>query len=230
MKVIEINNFIQFHNQILNYSGSNYLFRGESKFDWELLPKIGRVEFKRVIPKIFKEEFLIRAWMRYASNLIDKDPKDNWEIISLAQHHGLATRLIDWTKNPLIALFFATFDNEKEDGAIYVFDFKNETINTKKSDPFDINFSGVFYPEGITRRVINQRGVFSISNEPTEPFNELMSNYNFVKFKIKKKGKLNIQHSLEQYDINEFSIYNDLDNLSKYLNRFILKREIDEII
>lgn len=230
MKTIKINNFKEFHEQIQNYSGSNYLYRGESKFDWNLLPKIGREEFNRVIPLIFKEEYISRAWMRYASNLTSKIPKDNWEIISLAQHHGLATRLIDWTKNPLIALFFATFDREKEDGAFYVFDFKNETLITKNKDPFKINFSGVFYPEGITRRVINQRGVFSISHNPTIPFNELMSKYDFIKFKINKKGKKSIQHSLEQYNINEFSIYNDLDNLSNYLNRFMLKREIDEIL
>lgn len=189
MEIIEINNFKEFHEKIQNYSGSNYLYRGESKFDWDLLPKIGRIEFNRVIPLVFNEEFITRSWMRYASNLVSKIPKDKWEILSLAQHHGLATRLIDWTKNPLIALFFATFDKEMDDGALYIFDFKNETMLTNNKDPFKINYSGVFYPEGITRRVINQRGVFSISHEPTIPFNKLMSNYHFVKFKINKKGK-----------------------------------------
>jgi len=230
MKVIEIKNFDQFHGQILKYSSSNYLFRGESRFDWQLLPKIGRPEFRKVIPLIFKEEYILRSWMRYASNLVNILPKDDWEVISLAQHHGLATRLIDWTKNPLIALFFATFDHSSKDGAFYVFDFKNDTINYEKIKPYEIDFSGVFYPKGITRRVINQRGVFSISHDPSKPFDELMKGYDFIKFKINKDAKKQIQRTLEHYDINEFSIYNDLDNLSNYLNRFMLNREIDEII
>jgi len=36
MKEIEINNFIESHKQIKNYSTSNYLFRGQEDFDWKL--------------------------------------------------------------------------------------------------------------------------------------------------------------------------------------------------
>lgn len=231
MRVIEVDNFVAYHEIVKNFSGSNFLFRGQTHFQWELIPKIGRQDFARTVPSVFREDFLLRSWMRYSSQIITKEPIDQWDRISLAQHHGLATRLLDWTKNPLVALFFATFDFKLDkDCAVFIFDFKNETIITEKCDPFDISFSGVFYPKGITARVISQRGVFSISHKPQVPLDNLLPDHVFIKLQIKASSKKDIQKSLEQYGINEFSIYQDLDNLSNYLNRFVLSRELDQIL
>ncbi|NID08923.1 FRG domain-containing protein [Fibrivirga algicola] len=231
MKVLEINSFLEFHQIVENYSGSNYLFRGQTNFEWELIPKIGRPGFARTIPSVFREDYLLRSWMRYSSHIIIREPIDQWDRLSLAQHHGLATRLLDWTKNPLVALFFATFDfSSEEDASVFIFDFKNETTQTERLDPFTITFSGVFYPKGITARVISQRGVFSFSNNPQKSLEVLMPTFDFIKLKINGGAKKSIQKNLEQYGINEFSIYQDLDNLSNYLNRFVLSKEIDKII
>jgi len=181
MKTIEIKKFIDFHKVIEDYSGSNFLFRGHTNFEWNLLPKIGRPEFRKTVPKIFKEEYVLNSWKRYASHFIIKQPVDDWDWISLSQHHGLATRLLDWTKNPLIALFFATCDfNIDKDGSVFIFDFNNDGINTQVAGPFDINRSGVFFPKGISARIISQRGVFSISNKPEKPLDKLLSNYTFT--------------------------------------------------
>lgn len=231
MDIIEIDNFLDFHKAIVKYTGSNFLFRGQSNSDWDLIPKVGRPDFRKNIPIVFKEDYILEAWKRYASHQLTKQPIDEWDWISLAQHHGLVTRLLDWTKNPLIALFFATFDfNEKVDSSVFILDFDNYVINTKKITPFEIESSGVFYPKGLSARVISQRGVFTISHKPEITLEKLMKKEKFIKLKIKGASKKELQIILEQYGINEFSIYQDLDNLSNYLNRFILKRELDKII
>lgn len=231
MKIIEIDNFKEYHDVVENYSGTNFAFRGHSDFDWELIPKIGRPIYARTIPKILNEEMLLDAWMRYSSQLLTKQHLDNWDCLSLAQHHGLATRLLDWTKNPLVALFFATCDNELDkDASVIIMNFKNKTLKTAELNPFKITSSGIFYPKGLTSRVVSQRGIFTISNKPTKPLEKLLVDTSFIKLRIKKSSKENIQKNLEQYGINEFSIYQDLDNLSKYLNRFMVSKQIDDII
>ncbi len=47
--------------------------------------------------------------------------KDDWDCLVYAQHYGMATRLLDWTTNPLIALWFAAIDQDVDkNGYIYM--------------------------------------------------------------------------------------------------------------
>lgn len=231
MKTITISTFNAFHKIVESHAGTNFLFRGHSDFEWELIPKIGRPGFKGTIPKIMSEENLLSSWMRYSSQLLSKNPIDKWDQLSLAQHHGLATRLLDWTKNPLIALFFATFGEAKnKDGAVIIMDFQNLSLITDDINPFSIRSSGIYFPKGLTARVISQRGVFSISHNPVVPLDMLITEFTFTKIRIKSAAKQKLLTVLEQYNVNEFSIYQDLDNLSNYLNRYILNKRIDEVV
>lgn len=232
MQIIDIKNFVEFHNVIEKHSSANYVFRGQQNFEWDLIPKIGRPEFSKNVPIYFKEEDIIRSWLRYSGHLLRNNPVDEWDELTLAQHHGLATRLLDWTKNPLVALYFATFDlNLKNDASVFIMDFKNKVLKTKEMGPFDKKpiISGVFYPKGLSARVINQRGVFTISHKPKLSLEKILNKNTFIKLRIDGKAKKDILRNLEQYGINEFSIYQDLDNLSNYLNRFIINRELDQI-
>jgi hypothetical protein len=73
------------------------------------------------------EEHILRNFIRYSRPHIDAArPHDDWEMLIAAQHHGVPTRLLDWTYSPLVAAFFATRPRTGEecDRAIWRLDWQ----------------------------------------------------------------------------------------------------------
>ena len=122
-------------------------FRGHSTDVGELTPKIFRPKFQSLSPILpnyelsFIEDFKERAHQF----LTDPPPWDNnMQWLFLMQHHGCPTRLLDWTKSALVALYFSVsdFDNTKEDGELWVMDpyELNGTSGNKSFPTYDSEF------------------------------------------------------------------------------------------
>lgn len=85
---------------------SNFVFRGLGDRKYELLTSLQRLggDYAKL------ESSLIRNFRKYAETVPHGGPPSNWHWIAFAQHHGLPTRIMDWTWSPLVALHFATAD------------------------------------------------------------------------------------------------------------------------
>lgn len=218
---------IRSFNELIKYfeffnENSMYVFRGQSDSEWELLPKVGRKEFKRGKGEGQSDINLFYAWKRYAIKYVTLKPSNDWEWYSLAQHHGLATRLLDWSKNPLVATFFAINSNLDKDSAVYTFKIERFVNEYECDSPFNVKNLAIYYPHGVSSRIILQRGVFSISDKPELALEETLKDrlYQII---IPKDLKSEIKKQLDFYNINDFSIFQDLDSLSNYLNNYTIE-------
>jgi hypothetical protein len=98
----------------------NFAFRGLSDASYDL--KTGLIRLGGTAERF--EGHLIRNFRKYAQR--NSAPTDSiWDWLALGQHHGLPTRLIDWTYSPYVAMHFATarLDNFDIDGVIWAVDF-----------------------------------------------------------------------------------------------------------
>lgn len=94
---------------------SSRLFRGQSDFDWGLVPGVYRDNL------FYSERILINeALHRYP---LEFENYDKFSALVKMQHYGLKTRLLDLTENPLVALYFACAEEKTKDkdGALYIF-------------------------------------------------------------------------------------------------------------
>ena len=107
-------------NQPLRRFRSNFAFRGLADVAHNL--KTGLVRLQDAYHRL--EGHLLRNFRKYARSEASPGPS-MWSWLSLAQHHGLPTRLLDWTYSPFVAMHFATEELElyNADAVIWCVDF-----------------------------------------------------------------------------------------------------------
>lgn len=101
------------------------VYRGDPDASWPLLTsldKLGGVPHA----KADLEEHILRNFIRYSRPYFSTPPVNEWEVLVAAQHHGLPTRLLDWTYSPLVAAHFATVASARQtDRVIWRLDWKS---------------------------------------------------------------------------------------------------------
>ena len=209
-----ITSFEELHKLVMSYSEKNVIFRGvrDAKLH-KLVTKLGRL---KLLPgrEIIKEEAMIlRLFKDQARPYVEWLPANDWEWLALAQHHGLPTRLLDWTRNPLVAAYFAVEKEHDGDSAIFVYRSTKFVATDKHPKPFELTGVSKFIPPHITRRITAQAGLFTIHSDPDKEFTDK----SIDKHIIRKDARKDIKDTLGAYGINRASLFPDLDGLASHI-------------
>lgn len=179
------------------HSDSSWVFRGLGDVEFSLTPTVGRTKgyglvHERTILELFRKripEFGIDTTL------------NELDLLAIAQHHGVPTRLLDWTSNPLVAAFFAVTAHPgtqklrkitasgraspKEINASPV----RETVSARivalrvrahmllkpNDDPFAIKNVQAVWPRAVASRITSQSGMFTVHPQPNVPWADPLS-------------------------------------------------------
>jgi hypothetical protein len=207
---------------------TDLLFRGQNADD-PLLPKLARLDLKGEIKTI--EKLMLAEFKRGILPLSEFQPASNWDLLALAQHHGLPTRLLDWTYSALVGLWFTVARPAKKDkkgkpldGVVWVLNAVTDDFrtNTDEIDPLSNKITKVFRSTVVSRRISAQSGVFTV--------HKINDDNRMVRFETHKefKGKLikiiiphskfpAIRKQLHILGVNSSSVFPDIDGYCKHL-------------
>ena len=213
-RITRVSDYIRFIEQIsANYQNPlKLLYRGESSAEYDLLPSVYR---KRITDKLSNPETgeikpimnyfyltqgseadLIQDFMSEAAGQLSKvSLEDRFTWIEYAQHYGVPTRLLDWTGNPLVALYFACCSLDDKDGKVYLLRrshyhqitqtsnfpvLKQKTIKEVVADTIWKNtdcfpYPVVFRPYAIDQRMKAQSSWFMVWGADMRPLTQIIN-------------------------------------------------------
>ncbi len=202
-------------NERLGRVRSPFIYRGLSQFDYQLKTSLTRLggPYERL------EFHLLRNFKKYAHRP-DIVNNTDWDWLALAQHHGLPTRLLDWTYSPLVALHFATADITQfnRDGIIWALNyeelknylpdnlreqlrrvgsnsFTTEMLNEAYSNITELTsqvdeFVVPFEPPSLDARIVNQYAIFTFMSHPGLMLDDWLMDKQDLYFRIKIPAEL----------------------------------------
>ena len=189
-------------NEELGRHRSDFAFRGCADADDELATSLAKLGGDASVV----EGHLLRNFRKYAAR--DSVPVDSaWNWLALGQHHGLPTRLLDWTYSPYVAFHFATeaLDRFERDGVVWMVDyvrahelappefraeleaeganvFTTEMLAALANDVEGLSdasepFVLFVEPPSFDERIVNQYALFSLMSQADAAFDDWLENH-----------------------------------------------------
>ena len=203
------------------------LYRGHGAASFALKPKVGRfVPPPQSMSKTVNEKLMLELFRRQSIDRLAIADASDWELLAIAQHHGLATRLLDWTRSPLVALYFAVcieYETRNQDGCpkredaeVIAWRCPKEDLSKPlpKAGPLGIKNLLRYVPRLVTPRLRAQAGLFTVHSTPTE---EMSSSEGLVRLRIPYAERKPLKDSLFRHGMHESVLFPDLDGLARHI-------------
>ncbi|MGH7508841.1 MAG: FRG domain-containing protein [Gemmatimonadales bacterium] len=148
------------------------------------------------------EEHILRNFIRYSRPYFSNPPVNDWEVLVAAQHHGLPTRLLDWTYSPLVAAHFATVAARPDSArvvwrldwkmvhrcfglpelALLIQELESMLGGDRPMTPWaligghagDRQFACMFEPPSLNPRIVAQAATFTLCSDKRQPFDRFL--------------------------------------------------------
>lgn len=207
-------------------------FRGHRDASWQCTPSVFRDPTYRD-----KEVELLARFRQQAALEGARHYLDDWGWLTFAQHHGVPTRLLDWSENPLVGLFFAVEKSDNGasgDGALLILDPAHLNAGEQEASdripllidsdsemksyypgitPYGLQTRAVLAPMSFDR-IRYQTGMFTISTYKRDE-ESLDSSEALQRYRIPFAAKSEIRNELDCLGVNEASVYRDLDRIAR---------------
>lgn len=211
------------------YRQISWLFRGVSSTAYDLIPLVGRPEWRRAdaserggdrkrIPYAKRDELAVFAmFQNTAIPFLEHQPTSRMEWLAVARHYGVPTRFLDWSEKFLIAVWFAANGylegGETGEPGIWVIWNLKSVVRRDLDNPFGVKSPKAYRPPHIVPRFSAQGSVLSIHGDPTRPLNVSQR----LMIPLDPRACFPLMKRLDDVGLNYATVYPGIDGLGNYL-------------
>jgi hypothetical protein len=185
---------------------------------------------------------LIKEFRKDATLLVEGNPSKFHDWLFLMRHHGVPTKLLDWTESPLVGMYFVVTEHSRSDGALWVLlplelnKNRSPELDELPSFEEDNEFMADYEPDIIEhappkirwppiaiiaprsdRRMHAQLSVFTISHRIKQPIEKIGDERHVWRYIIPARAKPKIIKELETLRLGKFQMFPELDSIGDRL-------------